>query len=201
MARYRGPSAKISRRFGESILGYCKQLKSKNHPPGQHGLSRRRRKKSDYALQLNEKQKTKYIYGLMERQFRNVFEKSFKMKGITGELLLQLLEMRLDNVIYRSGFAPTRRSARQLVNHRHVLVNDKIVDIPSFTIKPKDTLKVRDKSKSMNLIKESLKKYRSRFSWLEVDNKEVVSYVQGVPQRNEIPEKIKEQLIVELYSK
>ena len=201
MARYRGPSAKISRRFGESILGYCKQLKNKNHPPGQHGPSRRRRKKSDYALQLNEKQKTKYIYGLMERQFKNVFEKSFRMKGITGELLLQLLEMRLDNIIYRSGFAPTRRSARQLVNHRHVLVNDKIVDIPSFTIKPKDTLRVRDKSKSMNLIQESLKKYRSRFSWLEVDNKELASYVQGVPQRNEIPEKIKEQLIVELYSK
>lgn len=201
MARYTGPKAKISRRFKEPILGYNKALQKKNYPPGFHGRSRKR-KQSEYAIQLMEKQKTKYTYGLLERQFSNLFHNAVRKKGITGEVLLQLLEARLDNTIYRFGIAPTRRSARQLVSHKHILVNGSLVNIPSYTLKPGDTIGIREKSKSLEVITYSLVTHRTaKFPWLEWDGNLMQGKFLTYPERDMIPEKIKENLIVELYSK
>ncbi|MCG8340177.1 MAG: 30S ribosomal protein S4 [Cytophagales bacterium] len=199
MARYRGPKAKIARKFNEPIFGPSKALQRKNYPPGQHGKVRR--KKSEYAWQLMEKQKTKYTYGLLERQFANIFHKAARKKGVTGEILLQLLEARLDNVIFRLGIAPTRRSARQLVLHRHIVVNGKVVNIASYTLKPGDLVGVREKSKSLEVITESLSTHRKKYSWLTWDSNQMMGKVLTLPNREEIPEKINEQSIVELYSK
>lgn len=201
MARYRGPRAKIGRKFGESILGAAKYVQKKNYPPGQHGRNRRR-KQSEYAMQLAAKQKAKYIYGLTERQFRNLFEKASRRQGVTGEIFLQLLEARLDNVVYRLGIAPSRRAARQLVLHKHILVNGEVVNIPSYTLRPGDQVAVREKSKSLELIADSLAKSSvSRYSWLEWDKASMTGKFMNLPARDEIPENIQEQLIVELYSK
>lgn len=201
MARYRGPKAKIARKFGEPIEGQSKVLQKKNYPPGMHGRGRRK-KQSEFAIQLMEKQKAKYIYGILERQFARMFDIASRKKGVTGENLLQLLEARLDNTVYRLGIAPTRRGARQLVSHKHVLVNGEIVNIPSFLLKPGDVVSVREKSKSLEAITESLRgRGTTRFSWLEWDNGSLSGRFVSVPIREDIPENIKEQLIVELYSK
>jgi ribosomal protein S4 len=201
MARYTGPKSKIARKFGEPIFGADKVLSKKNYPPGQHG-NNRRRKQSEYALQLREKQMAKYTYGVLERQFRNLFEKAQRSSGITGEVLLQLLESRLDNVVYRLGIAPTRAAARQLVSHRHIVVDDKVVDIPSYTLKPGQVVGVRERDKSMEVIANSLAGYNhSKYPWLEWDGRSYRGKFLNVPTREEIPESIKEQLIVELYSK
>src|SRR5690606_27255755 len=200
MARYTGPKAKISRRFGEAIEGHSKALQKKNHPPGQHGRGRRK-KQSEYAIQLSEKQKAKYIYGVLERQFAKMFDNASRKSGITGETLLQLLEARLDNTVYRLGIAPTRRGARQLVSHKHVLVNGEVVNIPSYTLKPGDVVSVRERSKSLEAITSSLAgKAANRYPWLEWDNASLAGKFVSVPGRDDIPENIKEQLIVELYS-
>ena len=199
MARYRGPKAKIARKFNDPIFGPSKALQRKNYPPGQHG--KMRRKKSEYACQLMEKQKTKYTYGLLERQFVNIFHKAAKKKGVTGEILLQLLEARLDNVIFRLGIAPTRRGARQLVLHKHIVVNGSVVNIASYTLKPGDLVGVREKSKSLEVITESLSTHRKKYSWLAWDSNQMMGKVLTLPNREEIPEKINEQSIVELYSK
>jgi small subunit ribosomal protein S4 len=201
MARYRGPKAKISRRYGEPILGPSKALQKKSYPPGQHGKGRRR-KQSEYAVQLMEKQKAKYIYGVLERQFANLFDKASRKDGITGTTLLQLLEARLDNTVFRLGIAPTRRAARQLVSHKHITVNGELVNIPSYTLKEGDVVGVREKSKSLEAISDSLAGRGSkRYSWLEWDGKEMAGKFITKPTRDDIPENIKEQLIVELYSK
>ena len=201
MARYTGPKSKISRQYGEPIFGDTKALEKKPHPPGQHGRGRRR-KKSEYAIQLAEKQKAKYLYGILERQFRNLFSKASRKDGITGENLLQLLESRLDNVVYRLGIAPTRRSARQLVSHKHITVNGNLVNIPSFSVKEGDMVAVREKSKSLSSIAESISRQSSnRFKWLEWDDKSLSGKLIMYPDRESIPENINEQLIVELYSK
>ena len=201
MARYRGPKAKISRRYGEPILGPSKALQKKSYPPGQHGKGRRR-KQSEYAVQLMEKQKAKYIYGVLERQFANLFDKASRKEGITGTTLLQLLEARLDNTVFRLGIAPTRRAARQLVSHKHITVNGELVNIPSYTLKEGDVVGVREKSKSLEAISDSLAgRGGKRYSWLEWDGKEMVGKFITKPTRDDIPENIKEQLIVELYSK
>ena len=201
MARYTGPKSKIARKFGEPIFGADKVLSKKNYPPGQHG-NNRRRKQSEYALQLREKQMAKYTYGVLERQFRNLVEKAQRSSGITGEVLLQWLESRLDNVVYRLGIAPTRAAARQLVSHRHIVVDDKVVDIPSYTLKPGQVVGVRERDKSMEVIANSLAGYNhSKYPWLEWDGRSYRGKFLNVPTREEIPESIKEQLIVELYSK
>ena len=201
MARYTGPKSKISRKYGEPIFGDAKALEKKPHPPGQHGRGRRR-KKSEYAIQLAEKQKAKYLYGILERQFRNLFSKASRKDGITGENLLQLLESRLDNVVYRLGIAPTRRSARQLVSHKHITVNGNLVNIPSFSVKEGDMVAVREKSKSLSSIAESISRQSSnRYKWLEWDDKSLSGKLIMYPDRESIPENINEQLIVELYSK
>ena len=201
MARYTGPKSKISRKYGEPIFGDTKALETKPHPPGQHGRGRRR-KKSEYAIQLAEKQKAKYLYGILERQFRNLFSKASRKDGITGDNLLQLLESRLDNVVYRLGIAPTRRSARQLVSHKHITVNGNLVNIPSFSVKEGDMVAVREKSKSLSSIAESISRQSSnRFKWLEWDDKSLSGKLIMYPDRESIPENINEQLIVELYSK
>ena len=200
MARYTGPKSKISRKYGEPIFGDTKALEKKPHPPGQHGRGRRR-KKSEYAIQLAEKQKAKYLYGILERQFRNLFSKASRKDGITGENLLQLLESRLDNVVYRLGIAPTRRSARQLVSHKHITVNGNLVNIPSFNVKEGDMIAVREKSKSLSSIAESISRQSSRFKWLEWDDKSLSGKLIMYPDRESIPENINEQFIVELYSK
>lgn len=200
MARYTGPKTKISRKFGEPIFGFSKALQKKNYPPGQHGRGRRR-KQSEYAIQLAEKQKAKYTYGVLEKQFANIFEKASRKSGITGEILLQLLEARLDNTVFRLGISPTRRGARQLVTHKHITVNGEIVNIPSFTLKENDVIGVREKSKSLESISNSLSANAKSFSWLEWDSVELVGKFLNPPTREEIPENIKEQLIVELYSK
>ncbi len=201
MARYTGPKAKISRRFNEPILGESKALQKKNYPPGQHGKTKKR-KLSEYAIQLAEKQKAKYIYGVLERQFAHTFDKAIRKKGVTGEVLLQLLEARLDNTVFRLGIAPTRRAARQLVVHKHILVNDDVVNIPSFSLKPGDQVGVREKSKSLETISTSLSIGGSKkYNWLEWDNAEMVGKLVNLPPRADIPENINEQLIVELYSK
>jgi small subunit ribosomal protein S4 len=201
MARYTGPKAKIARRFNDPIFGASKALQKKSYPPGQHGRGRRK-KQSEYAVQLMEKQKAKYTYGVLERQFANLFDKATRKEGITGEVLLQLLEARLDNTVYRLGIAPTRRAARQLVLHNHIIVNGSVVNIPSYTLKPGETVGVREKSKSLEVVTNSLaNKGPKRFSWLEWDNSEMVGKYVNPPQRDEIPENIQVQLIVELYSK
>ncbi len=201
MARYRGPKSKISRKFGEPIFGPSKALQKKSYPPGHHGRNRRR-KQSEYAIQLQEKQKAKYLYGVLERQFLNLFDRASRKSGITGEILLQLLESRLDNVVFRLGIAPTRRAARQLILHKHITVNDVVVNIPSFTVKVGDKVGVREKSKSLLVINESLARRTSKkYPWMEWDDTEMFGKYISLPQRDEIPENIQEQLIVELYSK
>lgn len=202
MARYIGPKSKIARKFGEPIYGPDKVLEKKNYPPGFHGQARRRRKVSEYGVQLKEKQKAKYTYGVLERQFRKMFEKAQSSKGITGEALLQLLESRLDNVVFRLGIAPTRAGARQLVSHKHITVNGKVSNIPSRIIRPGELVGVREKSKSLEIVTESLASKRYvKSAWLEWDDATLVGKFLNVPEREEIPENIKEQLIVELYSK
>jgi small subunit ribosomal protein S4 len=202
MARYTGPQTRIARKFGEPILGPDKYFDRKNFPPGQHGLTKKRKKTSEYGIQLREKQKVKYIYGLLERQFRNFFEKASSAKGVTGLVLLQMLESRLDNVVYRLGVAPTRAAARQLVSHRHITVNGNVVNVPSFILHQGDIIGVRERSKSLETIIESLTaNRRSKLAWLEWDDTQMAGKYMGVPERSEIPEDIKEQLIVELYSK
>ncbi|MDX2443624.1 MAG: 30S ribosomal protein S4 [Bacteroidales bacterium] len=202
MARYSGPKTKIARKFGDPIYGPDKSFERKNYLPGQHGASKRRRKQSEYGVQLKEKQKAKYTYGMLEKQFLNLFEKASRSKGITGEVLLQLLESRLDNVVYRMGIAPTRDGGRQLVSHRHITVNGSLVNIPSYALRPGDLVGVREKSKSLEVIADSLTTMRhTNYSWLEWDNEKMTGKFLNVPERDEIPENIQEQLIVELYSK
>ncbi len=201
MARYRGPKSKVARRFNDPIFGPSKAVQKKPYGPGQHGRGRRK-KKSEYAIQLNEKQKAKYTYGVLERQFANLFHKASRKSGITGEVLLQLLESRLDNVVFRLGISPTRRGARQLVLHKHILVNGDIVNISSFTLKAGDIVSVREKSKSLEVVVNSITGNRSqKYPWLQWDNSEMAGKMITVPEREEIPENIQEQLIVELYSK
>ena len=201
MARYIGPKTKISRKFGESIFGPDKSFEKKNYPPGQHGLNKRRQKKSEYAIQLMEKQKAKFLYGILEKQFRNLFEKANRSKGITGEVLLQLCESRLDNIVYRMGLSKSRSGARQLVSHEHIVVNGKVCNIPSRLIKPGEIVGVREKSKSLLVIEESIALNDSVYEWITWDNNKLEGVFNSVPNRDQIPENIKEQLIVELYSK
>ena len=201
MARYIGPKSRISRRFGEAIIGPDKVLARRNFPPGQHGNDRRR-KQSEYGSQLAEKQKAKYTYGVLERQFRNLFDKAAKSDGITGEVLLQLLESRLDNVVYRLGIAPTRAAARQLVGHKHITVDGKVLNIASYSVKPGQVIAVREKSKSLEVIDAALAGFNhSKYPWLEWDDNTKSGKFLHRPERADIPETIKEQLIVELYSK
>lgn len=201
MAKYIGPKSKISRKFGEPIFGPDKVLSKRNYPPGQHG-NNRRRKTTEYGIQLKEKQKAKYTYGVLERQFSNLFKKAQRHKGITGEILLQLLECRLDNVVYRLGLSPTRAGARQAVGHRHITVDGKVVNIPSFQVKPGMVIAIRERSKSLEAINESLNGYNhSQYPWIEWDENVKAGKFLHIPTREDIPENIKEQLIVELYSK
>lgn len=202
MARYIGPKTKIARRFKEPIFGPDKVFEKRNYPPGQHGLSRRRAKLTEYAIQLYEKQKAKYTYGVLERQFFKTFEEAARKKGITGENLLKFLEARLDNTVYRLGIAPTRAAARQLVSHRHIAVNGRVVNIASYSLKPGDVVSVREKSKTLEAILDAVHTGSARkFNWLNWDEKEMSGTFLGYPERDQIPENIKEQLIVELYSK
>ncbi len=200
MARYTGPRTKIARKFGEPIFGTDKDFEKRNYPPGQHGLARKRKKLSEYGVQLKEKQKVKYTYGLLERQFRNLYEKASRMKGQKGENLIQLLESRLDNIVYRLGLAPTRAAARQLVTHCHITLNGEVCNIPSSIIKPGDVVAVRERSKSLEVIQNSVAS-AAKYSWLEFDAKSLTGKYLNYPVRTEIPENITEQLIVELYSK
>ncbi|WP_298239226.1 30S ribosomal protein S4 [uncultured Algibacter sp.] len=201
MARYTGPKTKIARKFGEAIFGDDKSFEKRNYPPGQHGNNRRRGKKSEYAIQLQEKQKAKYTYGILERQFRGLFKKARTAQGITGEVLLQLCESRLDNVVFRMGIAPTRSGARQLVSHRHITVNGELVNIPSYSLKAGDVVAVREKSKSLEAIERSLSNSSHVYEWITWnDDTKQGTYV-SVPARIQIPENINEQFIVELYSK
>jgi small subunit ribosomal protein S4 len=201
MARYTGPKTRIARKFGEAIYGPDKVLSKKNYPPGQHGVNRRK-KPSEYGLQLREKQKAKYTYGVLEKQFRNLFEKASRSKGITGEVLLQLLESRLDNVVFRLGLAPTRDAARQLVSHRHITVDGKVVNIPSYTVKSGQLVGVRERSKSLEVIANALSGFNhSKYPWIEWEPASLNGKLLHLPERVDIPENIKEQLIVELYSK
>ncbi len=202
MARYRGPKAKIARRFNDPIFGHSKALQKKSYPPGQHGRGRRR-KQSEYAIQLMEKQKAKYTYGVLERQFRNTFERASSNKGVTGEVLLQLLEARLDNTVFRLGIAPTRRAARQLVSHKHILVNGVLTNVPSAQIRPGDVISVRAKSRHLNVVQDSVnsKSEVRKHGWLEWNPEKMEGIFMAYPEREQIPEKINEQLIVELYSK
>ena len=202
MARYTGPKSKIARKFREPIFGPDKALERKNYPPGQHGASRRRGKQSEYAIQLLEKQKAKYTYGVLERQFSNLFVKASSKQGVTGEVFLKLLEARLDNTVYRLGIAPTRAAARQLVSHKHITVNGEIVNIPSYSLRPGDVVAVRERSKSLEAVSNSVAGHKiNKFSWLEWDANELSGKFLNYPERSEIPENIKENLIVELYSK
>ena len=202
MARYRGPKSKIARRFRDPIFGPDKALERRAYGPGQHGPAKRRGgKQSEYAIQLGEKQKAKYTYGILERQFANMFEKASRMKGITGENLLQLCESRLDNTVFRLGIAPSRRAARQLVTHRHITVNGELVNVPSYHLRPGDTISVREKSKSLEAIVSSLSATNKRHDWLDCDGSSMTGKLINMPSREMIPENIKEQLIVELYSK
>lgn len=199
MARYTGPKARINRKFGETVFGNVKS--KKNYPPGQHGNSRRK-KTSEYGIQLREKQKAKYTYGVLERQFRNLYDKASRMKGVRGEILLQLLEQRLDNVVYRLGLAPTRAAARQLVNHRHIVVDGKVLNIPSYTVMPGQTIGVRERSKNIEVVAEALQSLsHNQFPWLSWDSASMSGTFLHIPERADIPENISEQSIVELYSK
>jgi len=201
MARYIGPKTKIARKFREPIYGPDKYFEKKKYPPGQHGNSKRRKIQSEYGLQLMEKQKAKYTYGILERQFRKMYKKATRKKGITGELLLQIAESRLDNVVYRLGIAPTRAGARQLVTHKHITVNGNIVNIPSFEVREGDLVGVRERSKSLESITESLATRKNQFGWFEWDDDKMYGKMMQLPTREQIPETIREQLIVELYSK
>lgn len=202
MARYTGPKSKIARKFGEAIFGPDRALERKNYPPGQHGIDARRKKVSEYGMQLKEKQKAKYTYGILEKQFSIIFKKAERSKGITGEVLLQMLESRLDNVVFRLGIAPTRAAARQLVSHRHIVVNGEICNIPSRSIAPGDIVGVREKSKSLEVVTNALETGRHNlYSWFEWDKESLSGKMLNTPEREDIPENIKEQLIVELYSK
>lgn len=201
MARFRGPRSKVARRFREPIFGPDKALEKKNYPPGQHGVSKRRGKQSEYAIQLMEKQKVKYTYGVLERQFAKIFDRANRSKGITGEILLQLLEGRLDNVVYRMGIAPTRSAARQLVSHKHITVNGSIVNIPSYTLREGDVVGVREKSKSLETITNSVTGNSRKYPWVDFDTSSLSGHFLAFPQRDQIPENFREQLIVELYSK
>lgn len=202
MARYIGPKSKIARKLGEPIYGPDKSFEKKKYPPGHQGGNKRRKKVSEYGVQLMEKQKAKYTYGVLEKQFFNLFEQASRKKGITGENLLQLLESRLDNVIFRLGVAPTRAAARQLVTHKHITVNGHVLNVPSYTVKSNDIIGVREKSKSLETISNSLATARyNKYSWLEWDSDQMIGKFLNMPERTDIPENIKEQLIVELYSK
>jgi small subunit ribosomal protein S4 len=202
MAKYIGPKTKIARKFGEPIYGPDRVMEKKNYPPGMHGANRRRKKLSEYGVQLKEKQKAKYTYGVLEKQFRNMFKKAQRSKGITGVELLQLLESRLDNVVFRLGISPTRAGGRQLVSHRHITVNGKVVNIPSYIVKPGEVVAVREKSKSNEAIVDSLASRRHNlYTWLEWNDEIMGGKFLAKPEREDIPENIKEQLIVELYSK
>ena len=201
MARYTGPKTKKARSFGEPIFGFDKSFERKKYPPGQHGNTRRRKQKSDYALQLMEKQKAKYTYGLLERQFRNLFETANSKKGVTGEVLLQLCESRLDNVVFRMGISNSRRGARQLVSHRHITVNGEVVNIPSYSLRAGDVVGVREKSKSLQAIENALESNSNVYEWISWNSEKKEGTFVAIPEREQIPENIKEQLIVELYSK
>lgn len=202
MARYTGPKTRIARKFGEPIFGHDKYFEKRNFPPGQHGADKKRKKVSEYGVQLKEKQKVKYTYGILERQFSNLFAEASRRKGITGEVLIQLLESRLDNVVYRLGIAPTRAAARQLVSHRHIVVNGQMTNIASFMVKAGDVVGVRERSKSLEVITNSLgTAKKSKYSWLQWEAESFSGKYLNLPERSEIPENIKEQLIVELYSK
>ncbi len=201
MARYTGPKSKVARRFREAIFGRDKALERKNYGPGQHGNSRRRPKQSEYAIQLAEKQKAKYTYGVLEKQFRNTFKRAAAKKGVTGENLLKFLEARLDNTVYRMGIAPTRRGARQLVSHRHITVNGGVVNIPSYQLKPGDVVAVRERSQTMEVITNNVSASNTKFSWIQWNGSTLSGTFVSYPERSDIPENIKEQLIVELYSK
>ena len=201
MARYIGPKTKISRKFGEAIFGDDKYFERRKYAPGQHGNSRRRGNLSDYGVQLKEKQKAKFIYGLLERQFRNLFEKASRKEGITGEILLQFLESRLDNVVFRMGIASTRNQARQFVGHKHITVNGNLVNIPSFVVKPGDIIAVREKSKALEAINNSVAASKNTFEWIQFDSEKLEGKFLDLPTREQIPENIEEHLIVELYSK
>jgi len=201
MARYTGPKTKVARKFGEAIFGDDKSFEKRNFPPGQHGNARRRGKKSEYAVQLMEKQKAKYTYGILEKQFRNIFATAKRKEGVTGEILLQLCECRLDNVVYRMGVSNSRSGARQLVSHRHITVNGELVNIPSYTLKAGDVVGVREKSKSISTIQDSLAANSSVYEWITWNTEKMEGTFVAVPERLQIPENIKEQLIVELYSK
>ena len=201
MARYTGPKSKIARKFGEAIFGDDKSFEKKNYPPGQHGNNRRRGKKSEYSVQLMEKQKAKYTYGILEKQFRNLFQTAKRKEGVAGEILLQLCESRLDNVVYRMGISPTRSGARQLVSHRHITVNGELVNIPSYSLKAGDVVGVREKSKSLQSIQDSLAANNAVYEWISWNGEKKEGTYVSIPERMQIPENIKEQLIVELYSK
>jgi len=201
MARYTGPKSKIARKFREPIFGPDKSLDKKNYGPGQHGPNKRRGKQSEYAIQLAEKQKAKYTYGILEKQFSNLFKTASRKKGITGEVLLQMCETRLDNIVYRLGISPSRSGARQLVGHRHITVNGKILNIPSYQVQESDVIGVREKSKSLEAITSSLAANPTTFDWLEWNGSQMTGRMINTPERTQIPENIKEQLIVELYSK
>jgi small subunit ribosomal protein S4 len=201
MARYIGPKTKIARKFKDAIYGPDKSFEKKNYPPGQHGQSKKRKKQSEYGVQLQEKQKAKFTYGMLEKQFKITFERATRKHGVTGEVLLQLLEARLDNVVYRMGISPTRSGARQLVSHGHIEVNGHVVNIPSFSLKPNDIVRVREKSKSLEVINDSLLRHSNRFNWLEWDQESMTGKFMSFPERDQIPENVNEQLIVELYSK
>lgn len=203
MARYTGPATKKARSFGEAIYGYDKAFEKRKYPPGQHGMNRKRKQRSDYALQLSEKQKAKYTYGVLERQFRNTFETASRKSGVTGEILLQMLEARLDNTVFRLGIAPTRRAARQLVSHKHITVNGIVTNIPSYQMKNGDVVGVRGKSQGLSVVKENVAKKTDvrKFAWLQWNPDKYEGIFLQYPSRDQIPEKINEQLIVELYSK
>ena len=201
MARYTGPTTRIARRFGEPIFGPDKALARKAYAPGQHGSQKRRGKASEYGLQLMEKQKAKYTYGILEKQFSNLFKEALRRKGVTGENLLQMCEMRLDNIVFRLGIAPTRRAARQLVTHKHITVNGDNINVPSYALKVEDIVSVRERSKSLEVIADSISANKTQMEWLEFNSETQVGKVLAVPERVQIPENIKEQVIVELYSK
>ncbi|HRN94254.1 MAG: 30S ribosomal protein S4 [Chitinophagales bacterium] len=201
MARYTGPKTKIARKFGDAIFGFDKNFEKRSYPPGQHGVSKRRKTQSEYSIQLVEKQKAKYTYGLLERQFRKLFEKAARKKGVTGENLLKFLEARLDNTVYRLGFSASRMQARQLVSHKHVTVNGEVVNIPSFQLKPGDKVALRERSKNLDVVQTAMSGRSKKFSWLVLDEKAVEGTFLDFPERDQIPENINEQLIVELYSK
>jgi len=201
MARYTGPKTKISRRFGEPILGNGKWLDKNSNPPGQHGANKKRKAPGEYALQLREKQKAKYTYGLLEKQFRKTFEEAERRRGVTGQVLIQLLEARLDNTIFRMGIAPSRPAARQLVSHKHVMVNGEVLNVPSAQLKPGDIVALKDKSKDNTAVTSQMRPKNPRFGWVDFNEKEMQGTFIAYPERESVPENIKEQLIVELYSK